>query len=773
MTEATQTPADVGRVEFFGVRHHSPTAARLVAERIAADPPAAVLIEGPTEFNDQLDELALPHELPIMIYSWAPLHPDAEEGSTAWAARRAGFYPLCDYSPEWTAFRTARAHEVPTAFIDLPWLALVDIAQSENRFAEPEPDGADRPDAQEESLEALYRAVGVDRIDTLFDELLEVDPGLGLADYQQRTEIVGSIMRRLPPDEETRHRETFMAARITDTLASVEGTVLVVCGAAHLGGLRAELARPSDPIEVWAPPPDDERYGIALTPTSYVALDALDGYNAGQPTPGFYDLLWHDRAAGRSDTVERMLRDIAAELRAAKQFVSPADLIATLTTARGLSALRGHPQVWRTDLVDAMTTTLVKDDTGEQHPLLHRARLVMRGDKLGRLAEGTRQPPLVAEIRRRLAAHELEPHPGRAQEIDLDLTATSDLQVSQLLHSLRVLDIEVTRLQHHADQRGVERWRVAWTNNFEPSMVMAAQYGATLEAAVTARLLDRAANVTADSRTAIMVLFDAVLCGVAQLASTLQERTAAILSASGDIAALGEALDALMELYRYDRLRRTTGRTDIGRLVAVSFDRCLRLVEQLGRLDDGPALAPVIATIKAVTDAAERVGESLGLDTEGWDAALAGLVDDPDQAAGLRGAALGARWLTGAAPDEQLAAMVRLVHRADLLGDFMAGLLTVAREAALRRPELLLELDRLLSGFSNEDFMDAVPGLRRAFSRYPPRDRARVAELVLGEQAELALDRFSGSAEDALAVAAFEADLAATLVRFLGEEAWA
>ena len=107
-------------VEFFGVRHHSPAAARLVARRITDHPPAAVLIEGPTEYNQRIEELTLDHELPVMLYSWAPMFPDAPEDSTEWGIRRGSFYPLTDYSPEWVALRTAHRAGIPVEFIDLP-----------------------------------------------------------------------------------------------------------------------------------------------------------------------------------------------------------------------------------------------------------------------------------------------------------------------------------------------------------------------------------------------------------------------------------------------------------------------------------------------------------------------------------------------------------------------------------------------------------------------------------------------------------------------------
>ncbi len=82
------------RVVFFPVRHHSPTAARLVRELVLRMKPAAILIEGPADFNDRIDELFLPHRPPLAIYSYLRL-PTGQ--------RRGAYYPLCEHSPEWQA----------------------------------------------------------------------------------------------------------------------------------------------------------------------------------------------------------------------------------------------------------------------------------------------------------------------------------------------------------------------------------------------------------------------------------------------------------------------------------------------------------------------------------------------------------------------------------------------------------------------------------------------------------------------------------------------
>ena len=60
------------RVVFFPVRHHSPLCARLVVELARTIRPAAVLVEGPSDYNGHLDQLALehqPHAVEVIVAS--------------------------------------------------------------------------------------------------------------------------------------------------------------------------------------------------------------------------------------------------------------------------------------------------------------------------------------------------------------------------------------------------------------------------------------------------------------------------------------------------------------------------------------------------------------------------------------------------------------------------------------------------------------------------------------------------------------------------------
>src|SRR5688572_5671848 len=116
------------------VRHHSPACARMVAEAITRLRPAAVLIEGPADFNDRICELYLGHQPPIAIYSYVAW----QEG-----ARQGAYYPRCEYSPEWQALMAAKQVGAVIRFIDLPFALLAREDRRTHRYADDRLRGSD------------------------------------------------------------------------------------------------------------------------------------------------------------------------------------------------------------------------------------------------------------------------------------------------------------------------------------------------------------------------------------------------------------------------------------------------------------------------------------------------------------------------------------------------------------------------------------------------------------------------------------------------------
>ena len=81
----------------LGIRHHGPGSARSVADALVELEPDLVVIEGPPELDALLDLAGDPDLVP----------PVAGLVYAVDAPRRAAFYPLASFSPEWVAMRWA------------------------------------------------------------------------------------------------------------------------------------------------------------------------------------------------------------------------------------------------------------------------------------------------------------------------------------------------------------------------------------------------------------------------------------------------------------------------------------------------------------------------------------------------------------------------------------------------------------------------------------------------------------------------------------------
>jgi hypothetical protein len=731
------------RVIFFPVRHHSPAGSRLLRRLVLDVRPGAVLIECPSDYNDRLDELYLPHQPPIAIYSYVHQGDGLHAGA---------FYPLCEHSPEWQALLVARETGAEARFIDLPWadIAATDAGEASNRFT-------DAAFLRSRYIASLCDKLGVEDFHTLWDTLFEIDPGLDLATYMKRAHELCGHMRLLdgPGRLSDRRREAFMAGQVRAAMEKTTKPIVVVVGGAHCLPLHARVhgvdlgAMTDPPSYLPAAPGEGEERGLSLTPYSFERLDSLAGYEAGMPNPGFYQQVWHDRRDGRDGTHRVLLGRVVESLREKKQPVSSADLIAAESTALALASLRSHACVWRNDLVDGLTTSLVKEELNRagRHPLLEAIHEVLRGGDRGSLAAGTLLPPLVRDIHDRLREHGLEARPA-PREVELVLESEADRPPSRVLHRLRLLGIAGYDLVGGADlgtrdemSSIWERWRVAWSPEFEARAIEAARYGPSLADAVAALLAERAGAIEPDASAAASLLLDAALAGLTELAWALRQRVAELIRAEGDFFRLSAALRHLLYLYRYDAVLDTAGSESMGALLRESYGRALWLFEGLGQTGgrDREAIEGVIA----LREAFERCELMLGFDREEVTGVFGRVAADAAQGPAVRGAALGARWSLGAADGEQVRDQLRQFVDPDRLGDFLTGLFALAREQVQRRRELILAIHEVVNGWSQDDFLRALPAMRLAFTYFTPREKHHLAltlreALGLDEKPEMA-----------------------------------
>ncbi len=698
---------------FFGVRHHSPAAARHVGELIRELRPGVVLIEGPHDFNPRMDELRLSHEPPIAIYTWIVL-PDG--------SRRGAYYPLCVYSPEWQAIRAGFEVGAEVRFIDLPWADLADANTALHRYG----DGEFRGNPY---IAKLCMELGVDGFDDAWDRIFEVDGAIPRAEWIERCHLLCRQMRESGPiSPRDTLRERFMACRVREALEAGQGEVLVLTGAYHTSAIEALLEGDCEDVSL-SPPQQGEGRGICLMPYSYEVLDSLRGYDAGMPNPGFYHRIWEERSAGRGDAYRRLLADIVSELRERKQLVSAADLIAVETTARALAALRGHAEVWRLDLLDGITGALVKEeiDTAMTHPLLAACHDALRGAEVGKLAEGTPLPALVLEVKERLEKLELTLTATRRQ-VRLDLHEPVDLERAMLLHSLLVLEIPGFALRAGpADSAptALERWTLAWQPAFEARLVESSAYGATLIEACAARLMERAKSLDRNALKAARLLRDACLAGIDSVQGIFAARLSALVQGDADFGRISAAAGEILSLYRYDPLLQSIGRDDIGDLLGGAWERGLLLLTTLG-VPEEPSAA--VNGVRILLEVFERSGEALNLPRSALVGAFERTTTDREQLATIRGAALGALWILGARESQEVEGTITSFAAPGELGDFLTGLFATARELARRHPSLVQEVDGAVLGFEDGEFLEALPALRLAFSTFSPREKHHLVQ---------------------------------------------
>ncbi len=566
------------QVVFFPVRHHSPAAARLVRNLIEELQPSAVLIEGPSDYNDQIEELFLPHQLPIAIYSYF----QQSDGF-----KRSAFYPFAIYSPEWQALLKARELGAQVSFIDLPWTHMARLTETENQYS-------DRSFRDNLFIEELCRKLAVDDFDSLWDRIFEIDPEVSVSQYLERCHSLCYQMRHLRdcPEYLDLKREEFMAEVIKITASSCERPVIVVTGGLHSyalwlrlfgsaqeqemafvqGATESEEIAASAVTERGAPNLETQNgesneaitiRGIALTPYSYERLDALTGYEAGMPNPGFYHRVFGVMLDNRHGEVHsELLSQAVYALRSEhKQMISSADLIAVESTARALAQHRGHKVIWRTDLTDAILSSLVKDELthGLVHPMLRAVEEVFRGSERGVLSTYASLPPLVHDIRRVLREHELEPD-AKIREIELDLRNSKELETSRILNQLTGIRIAGFKLEERSDLSGddegaiYEIWSAIWSPDFDASCIESAILGGTLAEAATNKLLERSRRSGISSAVAAELLVEACLMGFSEMSDSFMQQLSILIGRETEFANIAEAEQILLFLNEFDEV---------------------------------------------------------------------------------------------------------------------------------------------------------------------------------------------------------------------------
>ncbi|MHA7134209.1 DUF5682 family protein [Oerskovia turbata] len=834
------------------VRHHSPACALAVRALIEEVRPAVVLVEGPEEYGRLLPALLDPRTRPpVAVLSMgadgagAGFYPLAAF-SPEWVAIRAGAAAGAEVAfidRSWVARETdgrrAREEEPRTrageaeapAGAQEPRVgareAGGDVADDEAApDVDPSPSGtsssatdgddafartlqSERNLAHSRTIAAIAERLGCRDHDEVWDHLFEARPRERLDDWRELFDDVFAWagLARLDYEEEVLDadgslaREALMSARVAEHRERVEGPVVVVTGAFHTLALVEALAGEPEgdavvrrrPAGGYGPPATAEAWLIRY---DHERLDALRGYGAGMPSPGFYERLWaaHHEPGGPGSLTTALLVDVAAAATARGAQVSLAEVASAAEQAVRLADLRERPWPGRTDLLDGLTSCFVKDDGGLDagRPIGQAIAEVFGGRALGEVPPGTASPPLVRRAREQAEGLRLVVTDSTPRRTRLDTRRTPRHRDRRAF--LALMDFVGSGFARrvsgpdHVTGRSlgllIEEWEYAWTPLVEASLVELSHQGATLEAVAVRRLHALERELATTGRSALGVarlLAQAVVAGlsehlvrlVALLRSTL-DVDPSLASVVGGLHRIVDLWDARVELGLEEHAGDLLDLVDHG-LATVAY-----LVPGLGAVD-ADAEPDAVGTLVALRDLlreTERASASTR-PTEPVRRELARLREDRSAAPGVRGALVALAAVDDDLPDEVLVAEVRAQLRpgADAVAAvrFLGGLLRVAPDLLVHTPEVFDAVHAGLRDLDEHAFLTVLPDLRRAFTWLKPAETHRLAGRVAartGTSADRVDVRLTATEEDLHAGLTLERELVAMLERD-GLGAWA
>ena len=720
------------RLYLLGVRHHGPGSAALVRAALDRLDPQVVLIEGAPEGDVLVPYVVRPGMKPPVAMLF-----HAEDD-----ARAAIFAPFAEFSPEWQAMLWAASRQRPVHFID--WPAAVSLALMKME-AESDPDRTESPGV--DPLDQLARAAGMGDGEAFWNALIEEagdtgDPlatfaaiGDAMTEARAHAEVEGATARL-----RNIRREAFMRLNIRQALKDHEGTAAAVVGAWHVGALASEAVMSEDRVVIRDLP--KVKVNATWVPWTDSRLAAASGYGAGVISPGWYRHLWDLHAGGGTADPSMFAAGwqarTAALMRSAGHAASTASAIEAARLALSLAALRELALPGLAEMREAAQAALCHGD--DLALKLIEQRLYV-GETVGEIDDSVPQMPLARDLALWQKKTRLKPADLQT-DVRLDLRTESGLLKSTLLHRLNLINLPWGTLVETNGGRGTfrETWRLSWRPEFSIALAEALVFGVTIEEAAGNATLDRAARTSSIAALADLVRAALVadLEGAAKAAiSRLQEAAVA----ASDITDLMNAVSPLVSILRYGTARKLPEEALRALVTALAVE--VNAGARLGshQLDEQTTRAR-LAAMRAYDEALGLFGDGALL--EDWRHQLALMMDDDQVTAPVAGLCL-RRLHDLRIWDEATVAAAFSCHiggRPPLLaGGFLESFLSGGAEIILQDRPLLNLVDAWLCGLAEDDFIEALPLLRRSFTSFDGHARKRLlAEIGKGARETASLD---------------------------------
>ncbi len=752
-------------VNFFGVRHLSPSSSFHLLELLEKVKPKVVLIEGPYDANPLIKDIVSEKvSLPIAILAYTNQLPI-----------NSVLYPFAEYSPEYQGLLWARSNKVEVSFIDLPTnISITKYEKEDEEVSETEK--ANLYEYYKKSNEAynyLATSFGEDNYDEYWESAFEQIENL--EEYLKKMHTQSELMREyLEKEEEAnanehyRHnalREKFMAKNIKETIDKgfKQNEIVVICGAYHVSGLK-NIER-FDDINFDKINTTDT--SMTLMPYSYYKLSSISGYGAGNKSPQYYEDLWRARKLDKlQDNSYNYLVNLGTLIREKGFISSTASIIESVRLAKTLSVIRNHQLPTYEDIKDAAMTCLGEGALGS---IAEGLAMLNIGTKIGNLEEGVSKTPIQDDFNRQLKTLNLEKYKKLVPEsIKLDIRenvkvqskekAFIDLNRSIFFNKLELLGINFCKRvkQGNDSSSWSETWELAWSPEVEIKVIETIFKGETVDVATAYEIAERLKNASKISEVA-SIIRDAYNCNLVDVVKHSISVLDNLFVDSNNFEDTCQTANILYNIIKYKDIR-NVDISDCENLFSKIYNRCCLLMYNSSNCDDnqGKVYASYINDLYTISqDISELVDYNLllkELNRTAFDDSKNPIVS------GICFSILMEKnKITTLEISNEISRRLSLGAPADLGASWFMGVCKRNRYGLLSKVDIWRSLDEFLGGLDDNEFKRTVIFFRRVFMEFTSKEKNGVIELLSdlwgvdqGEFAEVLLGELTESESDIL-----------------------
>lgn len=558
-------------IHVLGIRHHGVGSAKMVRQRLEELGPDMILIEGPPELDEVLSFVGVSRLQPpvsIMIYN--------EKETT-----KSTFYPYSSFSPEWVATAYANQNGIPVRSMDLPanvtlstvfrdgQKPILEEKLSEEDVQEPTEEELDHPENDKGNIDLekamqithsdpmshLAKLAGYKNSEEWWDYMFESKgqsdapaehfKAVMMAMSALREENISSSL-----DVQNIYREAYMRQIIRKAQLDMYENIVIICGAWHAPALLdVEANSKGDAKLLKTIPKVRTKLKASWIPWTNDRLSMYSGYGAGISSPGWYEHLWvYD-----TDVSIKWLTRVAELFRGQGQDVSTAHVLESYKLAISLCQLRGKSHVTLAELNEATLTVMCMGDAILLE--LIKKELIV-GNAIGAVPDDIPKVPLQQDFEKTVKSLRLRLSAQPKEQV-LDLRKVNELKRSVFFHRLKMLEIPWA-VPRSSRTKGTfkETWKLKWDPSIMISIIDKAYLGNTVHLACLSKV-DQLCQKSKKITVVSALLSKTIPAELNECIDKLLSKIDELSTISIDVQDLMDALPKLINMSRYGDVRKS------------------------------------------------------------------------------------------------------------------------------------------------------------------------------------------------------------------------